>query len=131
MKAKIFSLLLIAIASVLPFTLQSCSSDDEEPAIGNSYWTSKELKGRWEEIDDVGGHRYIEFNDNGVFSCDLGLGKSYRYGKYKTSTHIDPQYIDVQFPNNDDTRWTMWSIEWLTTDKTQMQIDIYRMKKVK
>lgn len=141
MKAKIFSLLLMAIASVLPFTLQSCSDDDDDtPAIGTSYWSAKDLKGHWiqflnYETDRVYDEEsYFDFRDNGTFTqVTKGLDRNYYdYGKFSAPSSYDPQEISVQYDDTDEKNlWEVWSIEWLTSDKTEMRFGSYYLKKTK
>lgn len=130
MKAKIFSLLLMAIVSLFSLSFQSCSDDDDESVIGTSYWNANDLKGHWVAIDNNQDYVF-DFEDNGTFSIDYGMVGSYQYGKYQTVNSVYPQEIGVKFPNTGETLLAVWTIEWLTPDKSEMQLSTYRLKKVK
>ncbi len=125
MKKLIFSVLLMAVASVCVFT--SCGSDDDDVVIGTSYWNANDLQGHWVSSDGVSSYT-LDFNTNGTFTCNIGRGTNYQKGNYKKANSSNPQHIAVQFPKNDDT-WYDWTIEWLSSDKKRMKFGVYDMKR--
>lgn len=126
MKKQLFSLLLMAIATMT--LLPACGSDDDDntPTMGTSYWKATDLYGRWTDPQFPDSY-YVVFS--APDKIELSNGTGVHYGTFKPSTDADGRSMHVKFSDRNDNTYTWYSIEWLSTDKRSMKLDGHQYQK--